>query len=194
MAKTKKTIFIVLAILGTVFLLSVLQIVIQRFNNPMDQPAPDIVGNACLIWGAGENESAVISVQASLTRKHFVFGNHEDGICLNSLRVSDREFDRYPWIYWAMMQDEHGASLELIGDEDFNFFFSSADMDILIFGVCDVSRILDDDSISNLSGKKALMVLPADDSKAAWDAAKKACDAGWAGESLKEWLAKNHLE
>lgn len=86
MAKTKKTIFIVLAILGTVFLLSVLQIVIQRFNNPMDQPAPDIVGNACLIWGAGENESAVIPAQASLTRKHYVFANHEDGICLNSLR------------------------------------------------------------------------------------------------------------
>lgn len=195
MAQIKKTILIVLVILAAVFLLSVLQIAIQRFNNPIDQPAPDIVGNACMIWGTGENESAVIPAQASLTRKHYVFGNHEDGICLNSLRISDKEFsDGYPWIYWVVMQDGQGAAMERVGDEDFNFFFSSADMDILIFGVCDVSCILDDDSISNLSGKKALMVLPADDSKAAWDAVKKACDAGWAGELLKEWLAKNHLE
>jgi hypothetical protein len=41
--------------LGAVLLLSILQIAIHRFNNPMDQPKPEIVGNACLIWGTGEN-------------------------------------------------------------------------------------------------------------------------------------------
>lgn len=51
MIKTKKSIFIILAVLAAVLLLSVLQIVIHRFNNPTDQPGPDITGNACLIWG-----------------------------------------------------------------------------------------------------------------------------------------------
>jgi len=52
-------------------------------------------------------------------------------------------------------------------------------MDILIFGVCDVSRILDDNSNSDLSGKKAVLVLPADDEKAAWRTIQKARGAGW---------------
>jgi len=63
-------------------------------------------------------------------------------------------------------------------------------MDILIFGVCDVSRILDDNSNSDLSGKKAVLVLPADDEKAAWRTIQKARGAGKAGESIQEWLSK----
>lgn len=195
MAKIKKSIFIFLAVLATVLLLSALQIVIHRFNNPMDQPGPEIAGNACLIWGAEENESASVPARASLTRKHYVFGNNEDGICLNSLRVSDREWsDEEAWMYWTVMQDEQGAAIDISGDEDFSFFYSSADMDILIFGVCDASRILDDDSNSDLSGKKAVLVLPADNVKTARDAVQKTCGAGKAGESLQEWLTGNHLE
>lgn len=192
MKKIQKPICILLAILGAVLLLSILQIAIHRFNNPMDQPKPEIVGDACLIWGTGENESAVIPARASLTRKHYVFGNNEDGICLNSLQLSGRKWaDTHPWIYWAVMQDEQGAAIDISGDEDFRFFYSSADMDILIFGVCDVSRILDDTSNSDLSGKKAVLVLPADDGKAAWRTIQKARGAGKAGESLQEWLSKN---
>lgn len=194
MIKTKKLIFIVLAILAAVLLLSVLQIVIHRINNPTDQPGPDITGNACLIWGKGENESAIIPVQASLTRKHYTFGNNEDGICLNSLRVSDREFsDAGVWIYWAVMQDEQGAAMDIIGDEDFNFFYSSADMDRLIFGVCDASRILDYESASDISGKQAVLVFPADNEEAARNVLQKARSAGKAGKALQEWLAENHL-
>ena len=44
MAKIKKTIFIILAVLAAVGLLSALQILIHRFNNPIDQPGPDISG------------------------------------------------------------------------------------------------------------------------------------------------------
>ena len=195
MIKIKKLIFIVLAVLAAVLLLSVLQIVIHRINNPTDQPGPDITGNACLIWGKGENESAIIPVQASLTRKHYTFGNNEDGICLNSLRVSDREFsDAGVWIYWAVMQDEQGAAMDILGDEDFNFFYSSADMDILIFGVCDASRMIDGDSNLNLSGKKAVLVMPADNRKTAHNALYKARSAEKSGEFLKEWLAENQLE
>ncbi len=195
MAKIKKPIFIVLAVLAVALLLSVLQIVIHRFNNPADQPGPDIAGNACLIWGTGENESAIIPARASLTRKHYVFGNNADGICLNSLQISDRELsDADTWMYWAVMQDEQGASVDISGDEDFSFFYSSADMDILIFGICDASRILDDDSNPDLSGKKALLVLPADDGAAARSTIQKARSAGKAGESFQEWLTENHLE
>lgn len=194
MIKTKKLIFIVLAVLAAVLLLSVLQIVIHRINNPTDQPGPDITGDACLIWGKGENESAIIPVQASLTRKHYTFGNNEDGICLNSLRVSDREFsDAGVWIYWAVMQDEQGAAMDILGDEDFNFFYSSADMERLIFGVCDASRILDYESASDISGKQAVLVFPADNEEAARNVLQKASGAGKAGEALQEWLAENHL-
>ena len=195
MAKIKKTIFIILAVLAAVGLLSALQILIHRFNNPIDQPGPDISGNACLIWGAEENESAIIPAKASLTRKHYVFGNNDDGICLNKLQIADRKFlDGDTWIYWNMMQNEQGAAIDISGDEDFNFFYSSADMDILIFGVCDASRMIDGDSNLNLSGKKAVLVMPADNRKTAHNALYKARSAEKSGEFLKEWLAENQLE
>lgn len=194
-SKATKPIFIFLAVLIAVLLLSVLQYVIHCVNNPVDQPGPDIVGNGCLIWGAGPDESTVIPVSASVTRKHYVFGNHEDGLCVYQLQADGREWsDDGRWIYWAALLDEMGAAVNISKDEDFSFFYSSADMDVLIFGVCDVSRILDPDLNPNLQGKKGVLVLPADGSEDARGAVQKASGAGYAGESIKEWLAENHLE
>lgn len=83
--------------------------------------------------------------------------------------------------------------MDILGDEDFNFFYSSADMERLIFGVCDASRILDYESASDISGKQAVLVFPADNEEAARNVLQKARGAGKAGEAFQEWLAENHL-
>lgn len=193
-SKAFKPIVIVLAVIVAVALLSVLQYVIQWVNDPVDQPGPEISGNGVLIWGSGPDESAVIPVSATVTRKHYVFGNKEDAICLYKLTAKDRRWeDDGLWLYWLpILEGDKGASVQISGGEDFGFIYSSGDMDTLILGINDASRILD--SNSGAEGKKAVLILPADDGAVAASLVRDAFADGYAGENLKNWLSENQLE
>lgn len=192
-SKVFKPIVIVLAVVAAVVLLSVLQYVIQWVNDPVDQPGPEISGNGVLIWGAGPDESAVIPVSASLSRKHYVFGNKEDAICLYKLTAKDRTWeDDGIWLYWVpILEGDKGASVKILGEGDFGFFYSSGDMGTLILGINDASRIVD--SSSGAEGKKAVLILPADEDAAAAGLVRDAFADGYAGKNLKNWLSENQL-
>lgn len=192
-SKAFKPIVIVLAVVAAVVLLSALQYVIQWVNDPVDQPGPEISGNGVLIWGSGPDESAVIPVSASLSRKHYVFGNKEDAICLYKFTAKDRTWeDDGRWLYWIPILEGDKGALTISGGEDFGFIYSSGDMDTLILGINDASRILD--SNSGAEGKKAVLILPADEGAAAAGLVRDAFADGYAGKNLKNWISENQLE